>query len=99
MTTFLFVATIYTFVVLAIVIVGGTLRLRYLKKQKQCFNFPSTVDDSVDERLDGLSIEASADMVSSHVLARRGSWRIALDQVMPAQTFEEMKAEEYSKKL
>lgn len=100
MITFLSIALIYAVIVLAIAAVGGMLRLRCLKRQQQQrFNFSSIVNESADESMDDLSIENPGSMVSVHTLSKRGSWRVALDQVMSSQTFEEMKAEEYSKKL
>lgn len=100
MTTFLLIILIYALVMLTIAAVGGMLRLRCLKQQqRRHFGFSSMVNDSVDERMDNLNIENPGSMVSVRTLAKRGSWRVALDQVMSSQTFEEMKAEEYSKKL
>lgn len=100
MITFLSIALIYAFIVLTIAAVGGRLRLRCLKRQQQQrFNFSSIVDESADEGMDDLNIENPGSMVSVHTLSKRGSWRVALDQVMSSQTFEEMKAEEYSRKL
>lgn len=100
MVTFLLTAFIYVLAVLAIAAVGGVLRLHCLKhQQRRHFDFSSTVNDSADERMDDLGIEDAGDMVPVRMLAKRGSWRVALDQVMSSRTFEEMKAEEYSKKL
>ena len=100
MINFLSLTLIYAFIVLAIAAVGGMLRLRCLKRQQQQrFNFSSVVDESADEGMDDLNIENPGSMASVHTLSKRGSWRVALDQVMSSQTFEEMKAEEYSKKL
>ena len=100
MINFLSLTLIYAFIVLAIAAVGGMLRLRCLKRQQQQrFNFSSIVVESADEGMDDLNIENPGSMVSVHTLSKRGSWRVALDQVMSSQTFEEMKAEEYSKKL
>lgn len=98
MTTFLLIVLAYTFVVLAVAAVGGMVRLRCLKHQR-CYSLSSLANDSTDMGMDDLNIESPGSMVPVHTLTKRGSWRVALDQVMPAQTFEEMKAEEYSKKL
>lgn len=101
MINFLSLTLSYAFIVLAIAAVGGMLRLRCLKRQQQQqrFNFSPIVVESADEGMDDLNIENPGSMVSVHTLSKRGSWRVALDQVMSSQTFEEMKAEEYSKKL
>lgn len=100
MTTFLLIMLVYVLIVFTVGAVGAILRFRYLKHQQHRHSdFCSMVNDSVDEGMDNLSIEAPGSMVSIHTLASRGSWRIALDQVISSQTFEEMKAEEYSKKL
>ena len=97
---FLLTAGNYAAVVFVIAAIGGVLRLRYLKRrQRQDVDLSSGVDSSVDACMDNLHIEDPGSMVSVHALSKRGSWRVALDQVMPAQTFEQMKAEEYSKKL
>lgn len=100
MTTFLLIMFIYALVVLAVAATGGVLRLRCLKRQqRQHSTFSSMVNDSTDMGMGNLNIENPGSMVLVRTLAKRGSWRVALDQVMSSQTFEEMKAEEYSKKL
>ena len=100
MTDILLITLIYAFVILLIAGIGGMFRLRYLRHRQQWrVSRFSTVNDSADKRLDDLRLEKPGSMVPVSALSRRGSWRIALDQVMSSRTFEEMKAEEYSKKL
>lgn len=91
----------YVFILAMLVLVGVVLRFRSLKSQHRLntFMFSSNKDDSVDKNVDSLCIESAGSMVSSHALSRRGSWRVALNQVMSGLDFEEMKSEEYRKNL
>ena len=100
MTNILLTTLTYVLIILMIAVIGGILRLYYLRHQQQWrIGGSSTVNDSVDKHLDDLRIENPSSMFSTCALSKRGSWRIALDQVMSSPTFEEIKAEEYSKKL
>lgn len=91
----------YLLILAVTVAVGVVMRLRVFRSRHKQHPFTFSVDenDSADQNVADICIEQAGSMVSTQTLSRRGSWRIALDQVMPLTDFEEMKAEEYQKML
>ncbi|ANU55493.1 hypothetical protein ADH66_11755 [Acutalibacter muris] len=92
----------YILIMVALTSIGVALRCKMLKKQHvyRRFTIPTDVTACVDSSLKrDLRLEGSSSMVSAQILSRRGSWRVALDQIMLSSDFEEMKTEEYQKKL
>ena len=78
---------------------GAALRLRLIKRGLKGHTFFPDVNDTADTEIGELHIEDASRLVSVQTLSKRGSWRVALDQVMSGVAFEDMKAEEYQKKL
>ena len=90
-----------TIVCLAVCI--GEIRYRYLKnckKNQKKTIFDKEWEESIDIDVPNLSMEQSnGEFVSSVSLSRRGSWRVAQNQVMGLETFEKLRSIEYSKML
>lgn len=88
---------------LVIVVAIGEVRYRYLRKsynkiENEIFN--RTCEDNVDVDLERLSMECVGDdFVSSQRLAMRGSWRLAQNQMIGLENFNNLKNEEYRKML
>ena len=84
-------------------IIIGEIKYRYFDKkemEKEIKSFRKEWTESVDIDMDGLSMEQTdGDFVSSRVLAMRGSWRLAQNQVMGIKTFIRLRQEEYTRKL
>ena len=91
----------YFFILTITVVVGVVVRLKVLRSRHTQYPFTFSVDenDSADQDVDDLCIERAGSMVPTQALSKRGSWRVALDQVMFLTDFEEMKTEEYQKRL
>lgn len=94
---------IWILTVACIVIVFGEIKYRFFdKKEVLRENKAVSKDwkDNIDTDMDKLSMEHTNDeLVSSQVLAMRGSWRLAQNQVMGARTFSMLRAEEYTRRL
>lgn len=94
---------IWLLTIICLAVCIGELRYRYLKncKKNQKKNiFNKEWEESIDIEVPKLSMEqANSGFVSSVSLSRRGSWRIAQNQVMGLETFEKLRAIEYSKML
>lgn len=94
---------IWIVLIITIVIIGGELRYRCSLKEKQ--RDMSNVGregwkNNIDVDLERLSTERlKGDYVPSKVLAMRGSWRLAQEQVLELSSFEELKCIEYGKML
>lgn len=91
----------YLLILTITVVVGAVVRLRVFRNRRRQHPFTFSIDenDSADQNVDGLCIEQAGSTVPTQTLSKRGSWRVALDQVMFLTDFEEMKAEEYQKTL
>lgn len=88
--------------VLIIVVLGGELRFRLLKKEKknESFSVKEEWNNSIDKDIDSLKIEMSSlDTVPMMTLLMRGSWRLAQGLNMDASDFAELKSYEYNKTL
>ena len=94
---------IWVIAIVSFIIIGGEMRYRYsLKFKKSNMNKVLRNDwkDNIDTDLERLSTEHSkGDFVSLRVLAMRGSWRLAQEQVLGLSSFEELKHTEYGKML
>lgn len=87
--SFFSIVLIYAFVMLIITSIVVILRLLYLEhQQKQRFNF-YILDECVDKHMN------ISDIVFIHRFSKQNYWRNVFDFI----TFENMKAEEYKKKL
>lgn len=90
------------FLILTItVVVGAVVRLHVVRSRRtqHPFTYSINENDSADQNMNDLCIESAGSMVPTQALSKRGSWRVALDQVMFVADFEEMKTEEYQKTL
>lgn len=89
--------------IICFVIIIGEIKYRYFDKKETARSekaFSRQWMESVDIDMDQLSMEyVENGFVSSQALAMRGSWRLAQNQVMGAKTFNQLRQEEYSKKL
>lgn len=88
-------------VLISIICIG---EIRYRKSQsveRSRVEYLDNLIDSDEEREFGtLKIErATNNFVSTQSLSRRGSWRVAQNNVLGSYTFEAMRDQEYSKKL
>lgn len=94
---------IWVLIVTCIVIIMGEIKYRcFDRKEVLRGNKVVSKDwkDNVDTDMDKLSMEHTNDeFVSSQVLAMRGSWRLAQNQVMSTQAFSVLRTEEYAKRL
>ncbi len=94
---------IWGLIVVCIIIIMGEIKYRcFDRKEVLRENKIVSKDwkDNVDSDMDKLSIEHTNDeFVSSQVLAMRGSWRLAQNQVMGTQAFSLLRTEEYVKML
>lgn len=94
---------IWVLIVTCMVIIMGEIKYRcFDKKEVSRENKVVSKDwkDNVDTDMDKLSMEQTNDeFVSSQILAMRGSWRLAQNQVMGKSTFSVLRTEEYEKML
>jgi hypothetical protein len=94
---------VWFLIVLSTIIIFGEMKYRYFDKQKGARKDYIASDnwkDSVDIDMDELSMEhTSNEFVYSQSLAMRGSWRLAQERVMGAQSFRMLSTEEYAKML
>lgn len=94
---------IWILVVTCLVITIGEIKYRCFDK-KEVLRENKAVSkewkDNVDTDMDKFMMEHTNDeFVSSKALAMRGSWRLAQNQIMGAQTFSVLRTDEYAKML
>lgn len=90
--------------IIVIIIVVGETHYRIQKKQnlKKLTRINELTNDDILRECDlhNLSIElGKTSLVPLNTLAMRGSWRIALNQVWNQSIFEEVKKNEYRKRI
>lgn len=93
---------IWIIICICVVVILGEVKYRYDQREKVRESKVASKDwhDNVDADLHGLLIEhPNNEFVSSQVLAMRGSWRLAQNQVMEKEIFSILREDEYSKKL
>lgn len=94
---------IWIIVIICIVIIFGEIRYHFVDtKETLRENKAVSKDwkDNIDTDMDKLSMEhTDNEFVSSRVLAMRGSWRLAQNQVMDTKNFSVSSSKEYSKML
>lgn len=94
---------IWIIICICVVLILGEIKYRYLdqrEKDKESKATSKDWKDNMDADLDRLFIECpNNEFVSSQVLAMRGSWRLAQNQVMERETFSVLREKEYIKKL
>ena len=94
---------VWLVVIICSIVIIGEIKYRYFDKkeiERSDKSFSRKWTESVDVDMDELSMEhIDNDFVPSQVLAMRGSWRLAQNQVMGVKTFNQLRQEEYSKKL
>lgn len=97
------VIAIWAILMLVMIIICGELRYRFLDRKETLIKnkyMSRTWRENVNIDINRLSMEQTEDdFVSSRVLAMRGSWRLAQNQVMGLKSFNDLKREEYKKKL
>lgn len=94
---------IWIALILCLGIIIGEIKYRFWDK-KEARNREAELSknwmDNMDAELDRCFIEETdSDFVPQQILSRRGSWRIAQNQILHKEIFASMRAEEYSKKL
>ena len=93
---------IYIICLVVAILVGSKLRdnYNYREANNQETKSIKKIIDSIDIDINDIRIEYfGRGFVSSNVLSRRGSWRMAQGQVFGGEEFNQLKAEEYNKKL
>ena len=89
-------------IICSVIVIGEIKYCCFDKKEIERGNksFSRDWTEDVDADMDELSMEhIDNDFVSSRTLAMRGSWRLAQNQVMGVKTFNQLRQEEFSKKL
>lgn len=94
---------VWLVVIICFIVIIGEIKYRYFDKkeiERSDRSFRRKWTESVDIDMDELSAEhIDNDFVPSQVLAMRGSWRLAQNQVMGVKTFSQLRQDEYSRKL
>lgn len=94
---------IWITICICVVVILGEVKYRYSdQREKVKENRAASKDwkDNIDADLDSLFIERpNNEFISSQLLAMRGSWRLAQNQLMDKEIFSVLREEEYTKKL
>ncbi len=94
---------IWIIMCICVVVILGEVKYHCLDQRKKARESEMAFKDwkdNMDTDLGGLFIEnPNSEFVSSKVLAIRGSWRLAQNQVMERENFNILRDEEYTKKL
>lgn len=94
---------IWITICICIVVILGEVKYRCIdqrEKVRETKAVSKDWKDNMDVDFDRLSIERpNHEVVSLQVLSRRGSWRLAQNQVMEGEAFRVLREEEYAKKL
>lgn len=90
-------------IVMCIAVIAGEAKYRWFGDRKQYAVHGAVSkdwEDYIDEDIYGLSMEdTDNEFVRLQVLAMRGSWRLARDQVMGRGMFHILREQEYAKML
>ena len=94
---------VWLVVIICFIVIIGEIKYRYFDKKeikRSDRSFSRKWTESVDIDMDELSAEhIDNDFVPLQVLAMRGSWRLAQNQMMEVKTFSRLRQNEYSRKL
>lgn len=97
------IIVVWIVIVVCIAAVMGEVKYRCFDDRKKYAAYEMVSmdwEDHINHDMDSLSVEDSDDQfVRLQVLAMRGSWRLAKNQVMSRQMFHILRAQEYAKML